>query len=297
MRQSSKRFDFAERAALALDLQGSERYCQQMARREAKNFYWGFITLPYEQRVAIYALYDFARQVDDEADRSVGPDLPERLKAYRLRVHRCMRSEFGDPVTHVLARAIQRYQIPESELQALIDGVEVDAYRSRYATWEELREYCRLVASVVGRMCVRIFGFQDPLALERADELGVALQLTNILRDVREDAELGRVYLPEEDLRRFGIAQDDLLRGEPGNGWGALVAFEVSRARELYASGLRVLDYIPHRPAVCVKTMAGIYERILDKIEADPWLPLRGRASLTRFEKLRVMVGSWLQAG
>jgi 15-cis-phytoene synthase len=297
MRQSFKRFDLAERATLALDLQGSERYCQQMARREAKNFYWGFISLPYEQRMAIYALYDFARQIDDEADQSVGPHLPERLKTYRDRVQRAMRGEFGDPVTHVLAHAIQRYQIPEPELQALIDGVEIDSHRVRYADWEQLREYCRLVASVVGRMCVRIFGFQDPVALDRADDLGVALQLTNILRDVREDASLGRIYLPQDELQRFGIAQDDMLRGEPGSGWPALVAFEVGRARGLYASGLRVLEYIPHRPAVCVKTMAGIYERILEKIESDPWLPLRGRASLTRFEKLRVMVGSWLLAG
>lgn len=268
-----------------------------MARREAKNFYWGFISLPYDQRVAIYALYDFARQLDDEADATHAPHLPERLKTYRHRVKQCMRSEFSDPVMHVLARAVKRYQIPESELQALIDGVEIDSYRARYANWEELRGYCSLVASVVGRMCVRIFGFSDSAALERADDLGVALQVTNILRDVREDAELGRIYLPADDMRRFGISEEDLLRGVPGGGWAALVAFEARRARALYASGLRVLDYIPHRPAVCVKTMAGIYERILDKIECDPWLPLRGRASLSHFEKLRVMVGSWLQPG
>ncbi|MDQ6768224.1 MAG: squalene/phytoene synthase family protein, partial [Candidatus Eremiobacteraeota bacterium] len=189
------------------------------------------------------------------------------------------------------------YQIPESELQALIDGVEIDFYRARYANWEELRGYCRLVASVVGRMCVRIFGFSDPAALDCADDLGVALQLTNILRDVREDADMGRIYLPADDLRRFEISEPNMLLGQPGAGWSSLVAFESARARSMYASGLRVLDYIPHRPAVCVKTMAGIYERILDKIESDPWLPLRGRASLTHLEKLLVMVGSWLQAG
>jgi phytoene synthase len=268
-----------------------------MARREAKNFYWGFISLEHDQRMAIYALYDFARQVDDEVDEAKRPHLAARLEAHRDRIRACARHEFSDEVTHVLAHAIRRYGIPESELLELIDGVETDSYRVRYRNWDELRSYCRLVASVVGKMCVRIFGFSDPVALERADELGLALQLTNILRDVREDGDRGRIYLPEEELARFGITEGDLLGGQPGRSWEQLVAFEVQRARELYASGLRVVDYIPWRCAVCVRTMAGIYERILDKIECDPQLPLRARASLTRAEKLHVMVGSWLQAG
>jgi 15-cis-phytoene synthase len=296
LRPHSSPSEGARRAHVA-DLVSAERFCSEMARREAKNFYWGFISLPYDQRVAIYALYDFARQVDDEADLASGPDLPARLRVYRERVHKLMHGESCDPVTHVLARAVRRYGIPEEELQGLIDGVEVDSYRSRYASWHELRGYCHLVASIVGRMCVRIFGFSDPVALVYADDLGLALQLTNVLRDVREDAELGRVYLPAEDLCRFGIFEHDLLHGVAGSGWEALIAFQATRARALYASGLRVTDYIPPRAAVCVKTMAGIYGRILDKIEGDPRLPLRGRASLTQLEKLRVVVESWLQAG
>ena len=183
-----KPFSAAKPAIAAGDLASAERFCSEMARREAKNFYWGFISLPYDQRIAIYALYDFARQIDDEADVASGPHLPQRLAVHRERVRQCMRGQFCDPVTQVLARAVTRFEIPESELQALIDGVEVDSYRTRYATWHELRGYCHLVASIVGRMCVRIFGFADPAALDRADELGLALQLTNILRDVREDA-------------------------------------------------------------------------------------------------------------
>jgi phytoene synthase len=284
-------------AMFATDLTSAERFCGEMARREAKNFYWGFISLPYDQRIAIYALYDFARQIDDEADVARGPGLPERLAAYRERVSKLMSGVHSDPVTQVLARAVTRFAIPEAELQELIDGVEVDAHRTRYESWDELRGYCRLVASVVGRMCVRIFGFTDPIALERADDLGLALQLTNILRDVREDAALGRVYLPADDLRRFGVTEHEVLRGGTPEGWRELVAWEATRARSLYASGLRVVDYIPPRAAVCVKTMAGIYLRILDKIEGDPQLPLRGRASLSRLEKLRVVVESWLQAG
>ena len=276
--------------------QEAERFCRQMARREAKNFYWGFISLPHDQRMAIYALYDFARQVDDEVDGAPRPDLiPERLAAQRERVSRCMRGEADDPVMQVLSKAVARYGIPEEELQALIDGVERDCTHTRYATWDELREYCRLVASVVGRMCVRIFGYTDDAALLRADDLGLALQLTNILRDVREDAEMGRIYLPEEDLLRFGITEDAMLLGTPGEGWNALIKFETQRARQLFKTGYQVLRYIPRRPAACVQTMAGIYERLLRKIEREPQLPLRERAALSKREKLQVVLGSWLR--
>jgi len=278
-------------------LRESEQFCSQMARREAKNFYWGFVSLPYEQRMAIYALYDLARQVDDEAD-GAGPDavdLPARLQTHRDRVHDAALGNFSDPITHVLARAMARYRIPESELQMLIDGCEMDYSKTRYQTWEELREYCNLVASVVGRMCVRIFGFEDPIALTYADDLGLALQLTNILRDVREDAGMGRIYLPHDDLARFGITEDDILSGTVHPNWNKFVDLEVSRARKLFETGYRVLRYIPRRPAACVQTMAGIYEQILNKIERDPELPLRERAALTNTEKLRVMIGSWLR--
>lgn len=276
--------------------QEAERFCREMARREAKNFYWGFISLPHDQRMAIYALYDFARQVDDEVDGAPRPELiPERLAAERERVRRCMRGEFDDPVMQVLSKAVQRYGIPEEELQALIDGVERDCTHTRYETWEDLRQYCRLVASVVGRMCVRIFGFTDEAALLRADDLGLALQLTNILRDVREDAEMGRIYLPQEDLRRFGISEDAMLRVQPGEGWNALVKFESQRARQLFKTGYEVLRYIPRRPAACVQTMAGIYSRLLHKIERDPQLPLRERAALSRREKLQVVLEAWLR--
>jgi 15-cis-phytoene synthase len=278
------------------DRERAERFNREMARREAKNFYWGFISLPHDQRMAIYALYNYGRIVDDEADQSNLPDLPGRLQPYRERVARCVRGEYDDPIMQVLAAAVARFEIPERELLMLIDGVEMDNDRKRYGTWSELREYCYLVASVVGRMCVRIFGFKDPVALDRADDLGLALQLTNILRDVKEDAGLGRIYLPREDLDRFGITEEALLAGTPGPGWEPLVASQTKRARALFASGYEVLRYIPRRPAACVQTMAGIYEGILRKIEHDPWLPLHHRAALSPTEKLRVMVESWLLA-
>jgi phytoene synthase len=298
----SRAWDRPERpaggAAQGRDLREAERFCQRMARREAGNFYWGFASLPRDQRVAIYALYDFARQVDDEADRprdaADRPHLAASLTLHRRRAHDCAAGEASDPVTLVLARAMRRYAIPESELQALVDGVQADLTRTRYATWAELETYCGLVASTIGRMCVRIFGFSDPAALQRADELGVALQLTNILRDVKEDGELGRVYLPGEELERFGVAEADLLAGHPGPGWEALVEFETRRARALFATGLQVLRFIPRRPAACVATMAGIYREILGIVERDPRLPLRRRASLSPAAKAGVLVRSWI---
>src|SRR5439155_24511429 len=133
------------------------------------------------------------------------------IAAQRRRLRACVAGDRGDPVMVVLGRAVERYAIPAAELEALIDGVEMDLRRRRYGTWAELESYCRLVASMVGRMCVRIFGFSDPVALERADRLGLALQLVNVLRDVTEDAAMDRVYLPAEELRRFGVEESDLL--------------------------------------------------------------------------------------
>ena len=239
-----------------LHLREAERFCQRMARREARNFYWGFISLPQDQRVAIYALYDFARQVDDEADSPERARATTGLERHRRRAEAAGRGEWSDPVTMVLARAMDRHAIPEAELQALIDGVEMDLTVSRYATWADLERYCRLVAATIGRMCVRIFGFEDPAALQRADELGIALQLTNILRDVKEDAAMGRVYLPTEDLERFRVSEAGLVAGEPGPGWEALIAHEAVRARGCFATGLGVAELIPRRPAACVRTMA-----------------------------------------
>jgi phytoene synthase len=280
------------------EVREAERFNREMARREAKNFYWGFISLPYEQRMAIYALYNYGRILDDEADSSDLPNLPERLQPYRDRLARCARGEYeeGDKIFHVLAQAVARFEIPQRELEMLIDGVQMDHDRKQYETWDDLRGYCYLVASVVGRMCVRIFGFKQPIALELADDLGLALQVTNILRDVKEDASMGRIYLPQEDLARFGVTNEALVAGSPEPGWEALVQEQVKRAKALFESGYQVTRYIPRRPGACVRTMAGIYEGILKKIEADPWLPLHHRAALAPTEKLRVMVSSWLKA-
>ncbi|MGD1052722.1 MAG: squalene/phytoene synthase family protein [Candidatus Dormibacteria bacterium] len=298
----------------------AERYCQRMARREAGNFYWGFVALPRTQRISIYALYDFARQIDDATDgpgatgaaarheRGAGPDRPgsapsaeaarAQLELQRQRLHRALAGDpAGDPVMQVLARAVRRHGIPATELEELVRGVEMDLRQDRYATWEELRGYCQLVAGVVGRMCVRIFGFDSEDALRSADSLGAALQLINILRDVREDASLGRVYLPQDELSRFGVSETSVLAGRPDGAWSSLVEFEAARARRLYTAGIQVCEHIPGPARACVRTMAGIYSGILDRIEAEPELPLRQRVRLSSGEKAGVMLRAWASAG
>jgi phytoene synthase len=284
-----------------LSLSASEQYCREMTRRAARNFYWGFVALPKDQRVAIYALYGFARQVDDDADLLVDSGLPHLLQASRFdyhrdRLRRCYAGDVSDPVMQVLAHVVSRYQIPREELEALIRGVERDLQVTRYESWAELKEYCRLVASTIGRMCVRVFGFSDPVALDLADDLGVAMQLVNILRDIREDLQMGRVYLPQEELRQFDVREEGLREGDPGEGWKPLVHYQIARAHQFFQSGLRVTELIPRRAAVCVLTMAGMYLAILEQLSRDPDLPLRERASLGKKDKLAVMLKSWLQA-
>lgn len=272
------------------DIVVAQRHCRSLARRHAANFYWGFVALPITERTAIYALYDFARQVDDAVDCATGADPRSRLDEHRQRVRRALAGEPDDEIMAVLARAVVRHRIPVEELDALIDGVGMDLTSTRYQSWEELAGYCRLVASVVGRMCVRIFGFDSDEALDRADDLGLAMQLTNILRDVRADFEIGRVYLPQDELRAFGVAESQFASEIPGPGWEELVRHQARRARHLFAGGLEVDRHIPRRAAICVRTLAGIYLRILDEIEREPQLPLRRRISLSAPSKATVLL-------
>jgi phytoene synthase len=268
----------------------AEKVCQRLARVNAANFYWGFIALARPQRTAIYSLYDFARQVDDAVDSPTAGDPRAALDGVRRRLHRALAGEPDDEVTAVLARAVAVHRIPVAELDGLIEGVARDLTTSRYASWDELAGYCRLVASTVGRMCVRIFGFDDEVALHYADDLGLAMQLTNILRDVRGDVEIGRVYLPADELARFGVTESDLADGAIPARWHEFVDFQAQRARRLFASGLRVDRHIPLRAGICVRTMAGLYQQILAEIEQRPELPLQRRLSLTPSRKAAVLV-------
>jgi phytoene synthase len=273
----------------ALEVEHAYRACEQITRREAANFFYGIRLLPRPKRQAMSAVYAFARRVDDIGDG----DLDSDVKLAALATERdCVDAVAGggangaaDPVAVALAHAQARYDLPVDALELLIDGVELDVRGARYETFDELVVYCRDVAGSIGRLCLAIFsdGAATNGGAQLADDLGVAMQLTNILRDVREDYEIGRVYLPAEDLRRF--ACDDPLAAP-----AELIRFEAARAREWFDRGLQLADHLDARSASCLLAMTGIYRCILERIERRPDEVLRHRISLPPWEK------AWLAA-
>ena len=270
-------------------LDSAYEYCQELTRREAKNFYYGFILLPNDQRRAIYAAYAFARRCDDIADDDGLPraEAGARLKEYRRALERCLCGRTDGPTFAALKHAIDRYSIPPSYFHELIDGVEMDLTASRYPDFEELKTYCRLVASVVGQICIEVFGYRGgERARARAADLGIALQLTNILRDIREDGERGRIYLPLDEIARFGYSEEELLAAEVTPAFRQLMAFQCERAQQFYESGRKLLPYLPRRPRACVGAMAGIYRSILQEIQRDPSVVFSRRVSLSTGQKL-----------
>jgi 15-cis-phytoene synthase len=286
--------------------------CEAITREQAANFYWGIRLLSGERRRAMCAVYAFARRVDDIGDGELSAAAKtEALGSERESLQRLERGDAdpGDAVMSALRDARGRFPLPLDALGDLIDGVQMDLDGTAYESFDQLVLYCRRVAGAIGRVCLAIFGLRDSSQLSRAsslaDDLGVALQLTNILRDVREDAVNGRVYLPGEDLRSFGL---------PGEGNGAaallaaldvagsapalasLVAFEAARAREWFERGMALAPMLDRRSAACVLAMAGIYRRLLERIDADPAAAIRSRMSLPAREKALVAVRGMLGA-
>ena len=282
--------------------------CSDITRREARNFFYGIALLPPVKRRAMTAVYALARRIDDIGDG----DLPDADKlagliAVRRQLHTLETVAPGthpqrtdgpapgdDPVFTALADAARRLPIPLAAFDELIDGCAADVAGRRYARFEDLAWYCRCVAGSIGRLSLGVY--DPPRRLEAdalADTLGLALQLTNIVRDLREDRQQGRVYLPEEDLHSFGCtlaldAAGDLC--DPPERFDALVRFEVRRARACYAEGLTLLSLLDHRSAACTAAMAGIYRRLLDRIEVDPAVVRTRRLSLPATAKAHVAV-------
>ncbi len=263
------------------------RACEALTRSQAANFYYGIRLLPAAKRRAMCAVYAFARRIDDIGDGEAPPE----VKLSELAAARANLAEVeGDSMRLALADAERRFGLPHDALEDLIAGVEMDVRGISYETFDELVVYCRRVAGTIGRLCLAIFGSSDPSAAEPlADDLGIAMQLTNILRDVREDLDRGRVYLPAEDRRRFD--SEDLRAAPPGH-VAALISFEVTRAREWFDRGLGLLELIDGRSAACVAAMTGIYRRILERIAAQPASVLHQRVSLPPWEKTWVAVRS-----
>lgn len=285
----------------ALEVEHAYRECEQITRREAANFYYGIRLLPKLKRQAMCAVYAFARRVDDIGDADREPrDQESQLEA--LAAERTMLAALADgvpttsdSVSVALHDARTHYDLPIDALELLVDGVEQDVRGTEYETFDELVGYCRCVAGAVGRLCVAIFndGAGNGVA-ELADDLGVAMQLTNILRDVVEDSQLGRTYLPAEDLRRFGWVDLDSVSEHDAV---ELIRFEAARAGEWFDRGLRLTDSLDRRSASCVQAMTGIYQRILERIVQDPTRVLRGRISLSPWEKTWVAARSLAGAG
>ena len=264
----------------------------RITRREARNFAWGIALLPRAKREAVAALYAFARRVDDIADEP-GPDSGERrrlLQACREAVEDLPASTDGDPVLVALGDAMSRYPIPKSALFDLVSGGLMDVERSRYASWEELREYCRCVAGSVGLMCTAVYGPSDrKAAASRAITLGLALQQINIMRDVAEDWTLGRVYLPEDERRKYGVSEDEIAAGEVGAGWRPLMEHQAERAEGLLADGLELLPLLDRRSALCVRAFAGIYHGLLLQMRERRYDVFSERPGLSALGKVRAV--------
>jgi 15-cis-phytoene synthase len=249
-------------SAIAVDKAYAE--VQRVTRERAKNFAYGIMVLPAEKRRAIAAVYAFAREVDDVADG----DLPLEEKRVRLEA---LRASLDDPnpdspMAVALADARARFDIPADALAALVDGGLQDTEQVRYSSFDELRAYCEKVAGAVGVACVAVYGSDD---VERARTLGIALQLINIMRDVAEDWDLGRVYLPQDELARFGVVEADIELGRVSSAWRTMMSFQDDRARTHLTEGLKLLDTLDRRSALCVSTFAGLYSRQLDRIESN----------------------------
>jgi 15-cis-phytoene synthase len=284
------------RAAAATDVRAAYEHCERVTRTQARNFSYGIRLLPGGKRRALSAVYAFARRIDDIGDGTLpAPDKLAALRDARSAVAALerdgMEAAGGDPVLVALADAARSHPIPLGAFGELIDGCEADVRGTSYATFSELEHYCRCVAGSIGRLSLGVFGSRDPGTAEPlADALGIALQLTNILRDVREDLISGRVYLPADDLERFGAAlrpdRADALAGEPG--LQDVVRFEARRALGWYATGMRLQPLLDRRSAACTGAMAGIYLRLLRQIAAAPAAALRERQSLPGKEKAMV---------
>lgn len=271
------------------DLQKAYEYCRRVAKQEAKNFYYAFITLPKRKRLAIYAVYSLLRRLDDVADASLPPEQKGRLlEEQRERIRRCYGGwvDPDDPVLLALRAVIDCYRIPQEYFEDVTRGVEMDLTIKRYRTFEELKHYCYRVAGAVGLISLEIFSYRDPKAREYAIDLGIAMQLTNILRDVREDLQRGRIYLPLRELERFGYSEEELIQNIINGRLIELMRFQVARARDYFERGRRLLRYLPSRSRPCPAVLAEIYQQILDRIEAQNYDVFAQRISLSPQEKL-----------
>ena len=274
------------------------QFVSTLTRKSRSNFYYAFLFLPRPRREALYAVYAFCRIVDDVADLGSNPARQRaELNDWRAEVARCYASRpLQTPVARRLADAVRAYPIPRTALEAIIDGVEMDLDRATYETFEELYPYCYRVASAVGLCCIEIFGYTEPRARDYAVNLGIALQLTNIIRDVETDARAGRFYIPQEDLRRFGVMAGDLRAGRYTDGFVTLMEHQAHRARHFYEAARRAFPAADARALVAAQIMGRIYFTLLQELEARRFRIFGQRVTLPARRKLGIALRTWAEA-
>jgi len=270
------------------------RRCGDITRQSSSNFYYAFMLLPVERRRSLYAVYAFCRFVDDVADDESIREPARLLLRWREELARVYGE--GQPtraISRALADTVQRFSVPRRCFEELIAGMEMDLSRKRYATFEELRRYCYRAAAVVGLICIEIFGYTNPDAKVYAENLGIACQLTNILRDVKEDAAKGRIYLPLEDLAHFSVTEMEILEGVYSDGFVRLMEFEARRAREYYQRAQESLPPEDRSTLLTAEAMRLIYGSLLERIVSSNYRVLDRRLSLSATHKLYLVGRAW----
>ncbi len=270
-------------------------YAARATRASRTSFYYSFLLLPREKRRAIYAVYAFCRAVDDVADGEGEPgEKGAALGRWREELARCYAGEPAHPITRALLPAVRRFDLPRDHFEGILDGVASDLTRRRYESFDDLREYCHQVASLVGLLCVEVFGYRDPRTRDYARELGLAFQITNILRDVGSDAAAGRIYLPREDLLRYSVAEEDLLSARFTSGFREMMMFQVARARNQYALAEALLPAQDRRGLFAARIMARIYQGVLTEIERMGYDVFRGQAGIGTARKIGIALKVYL---
>lgn len=267
--------------------------CARITRESSSNFYYAFKLLPAERRRALYATYAFCRFVDDIADDEQVREPGELLARWREELDRVYGGVPTRAVSRALADSVRRFSIPRNYFDEIIDGVEMDLTRKRYQTFAELRLYCYRVASAVGLICIEIFGYRNPHARIYAENLGLAFQLTNIIRDVREDTGRGRIYLPLEDLRRFGVSEKELLSGQHSERFERLMEFEARRAQEFYHQAELALPAEDRASLLTAEAMRLIYSALLRRIVKSRYRVMDGKLRLSAPHKIFLVGRAW----
>ena len=274
-----------------------EQYCQDRAAKSGSSFYYSFLFLPPERRRAITALYAFCREVDDVVDECTDVDVARaKLVWWRMEIAGTFAGSAQHPVAQALIPVVRTFNLPQRRFEDILDGMDMDLRYNRYPDFPTLQAYCYRVAGVVGLMAAEIFGYRDPGTLKYAETLGTAFQLTNIIRDVGEDARRGRVYLPLDDLARFGLTATDIIHLQDSEALRRLIGFQIERADEYYRSAYAALPHEDRKSQRPGLVMAAIYQKVLEEIRNGGCSVLERRTSLTPLRKLWIAWRTWLTA-